>query len=55
MSDSIEKKIARYEEQYKIIEKSIVDVIWLVDIEKFSKLKMRCSGGYCPSVPDAKK
>jgi PAS domain S-box-containing protein len=34
MSDSIEKKIARYEEQYKIIEKSIVDVIWVVDIEK---------------------
>jgi PAS domain S-box-containing protein len=34
MSESIEKKIARYEEQYKIIEKSIVDVIWVVDIEK---------------------
>ena len=24
-------------------------------IKKFSKLKMRCSGGCCPSVPDAKK
>lgn len=34
MSDTIEKKIAKYEKQYKIIEKSIVDVIWVVDIEK---------------------
>ena len=28
------KKISRYEKQYKIIEKSIVDVIWVVDMEK---------------------
>ena len=34
MSDTIEKKISKYEKQYKIIEKSIVDVIWVVDIEK---------------------
>lgn len=36
MSDTIGKIIARYEKQYKIIEKSIVDVIWVVDIEKMS-------------------
>jgi PAS domain S-box-containing protein len=34
MSKNIEKIIAQYEEQYKIIEKSIVDVIWVVDVEK---------------------
>lgn len=28
------KKILNYEKQYKIIEKSIVDVIWVVDLEK---------------------
>ena len=33
MSDTIEKKISKYEKQYKIIEKSIVDVIWVVDME----------------------
>ncbi|WP_419657070.1 two component system sensor histidine kinase [Desulfosarcina variabilis str. Montpellier] len=34
MDKNIEKIIAKYEEQYKIIEKSIVDVIWVVDVEK---------------------
>jgi PAS domain S-box-containing protein len=34
MSESIEKKISQYEKQYQIIEKSIVDVIWVLDIEK---------------------
>jgi PAS domain S-box-containing protein len=34
MSNSIESKIARYEKQHKIIEKAIVDVIWVADIEK---------------------
>jgi PAS domain S-box-containing protein len=33
MSQSIESIISKYEQQYKIIEKSIVDVIWVVDIE----------------------
>ena len=33
MNDSIGKKISRYEKQYKIIEKSIVDVIWVVDMQ----------------------
>lgn len=38
MNESIEKKIAQYEKQYKIIEKAIVDVIFVMDIEemKFS-------------------
>jgi PAS domain S-box-containing protein len=44
MSDTIEKKIARYEKQYKIIEKAIVDVIWVVDIEKM------CFSYISPSV-----
>lgn len=34
MNNTVERIIARYEKQYKIIEKSIVDVIWVVDIEK---------------------
>lgn len=34
MSNTIEKKISKYEKQYKIMENSIVDVIWVVDIEK---------------------
>jgi PAS domain S-box-containing protein len=34
MNDSIGKKISSYEKKYKIIEKSIVDVIFVVDIEK---------------------
>jgi len=33
MSLNIESIISNYEQQYKIIEKSIVDVIWVVDIE----------------------
>lgn len=33
MSQSIESIISNYEQQYKVIEKSIVDVIWVVDIE----------------------
>lgn len=33
MNKKIEKVISDYEKQYKIIEKSIVDVIWVVDIE----------------------
>jgi PAS domain S-box-containing protein len=33
MNDTIEKKILSYEKQYKIIENSIVDVIWVVDVE----------------------
>ena len=33
MSDSISRKIAAYEEQYGVIDKAIVDVIWVVDIE----------------------
>ena len=36
MSESIKDKISSYEKRYKIIEKSIVDVIWVVDIEKMS-------------------
>jgi PAS domain S-box-containing protein len=33
MNDSIANKISAYEKKYKIIENSIVDVIWAVDIE----------------------
>ncbi len=33
MGSSIEEKIARYEKQYGIIEKSIVDAIWVLDVE----------------------
>ena len=33
MSDTIKKIISDYEKQYRVIEKSIVDVIWVVDIE----------------------
>jgi PAS domain S-box-containing protein len=33
MNDSISKKIAAYEKQYGLIEKAIVDVIWVVDVE----------------------
>ncbi|WP_162459222.1 PAS domain S-box protein [Desulfosarcina ovata] len=33
MNKSITKKIARYEKQYKLIEKAIVDVIFVVDME----------------------
>ena len=36
MGETIEKIISTYEKQYKIIEKSIVDVIWVVDIEKMT-------------------
>lgn len=36
MNETLEKKISKYEKQYKIIEKSIVDVIWVVDIEAMS-------------------
>ena len=36
MHETIETKIARYEKQHKIIEKSIVDVIWVVDIEEMA-------------------
>lgn len=36
MSESIKNIISSYEKRYKIIEKSIVDVIWVVDIEKMS-------------------
>jgi PAS domain S-box-containing protein len=35
MIETIDKKISKYEQQYKIIEKSIVDAIWVVDIENF--------------------
>ncbi len=34
MGNKINKVIAAYEQQYKIIEKSIVDVIWVVDVER---------------------
>lgn len=33
MNETIEKKISAYEQQHKIIEKSIFDVIWVLDIE----------------------
>jgi PAS domain S-box-containing protein len=33
MNESIEKKISQYEKRYKIIEKAIVDVIFVVDME----------------------
>ncbi len=33
INDSIEKIISQYEKQHQVIEKSIVDVIWVVDIE----------------------
>lgn len=36
MSQNIETIISKYEQQYRVIEKSIVDVIWVVDIETMS-------------------
>ena len=36
MNDSIEKKIAQYEKRYKIIEKAIVDVIFVVDMNSMA-------------------
>ena len=52
MSDNIKKIISNYEQQYKVIEKSIVDVIWVVDIEKmcFSYISpsVEAVSGYTP-------
>ncbi|PID40891.1 MAG: hypothetical protein CR984_00880 [Proteobacteria bacterium] len=52
MSESISKKIVAYEEQYGIIKKSIVDVIWVVDIEKmcftYISPSVESTTGYTP-------
>ena len=52
MNKNIEKIIAQYEEQYKIIEKSIVDVIWVVDVEKmcftYISPSVEAISGYTP-------
>lgn len=52
MNKNIEKIIDRYEEQYKVIEKSIVDVIWVVDVEKmqftYISPSVEAVSGYSP-------
>lgn len=52
MRENIQKIIARYEEQYKIIQKSIVDVIWVVDIEEmrftYISPSVEALSGYTP-------
>jgi PAS domain S-box-containing protein len=52
MSKNIKSIIAQYENQYKIIEKSIVDVIWVVDIEKmcwtYISPSVKALSGYTP-------
>ena len=52
MSVDIQKIISNYEQQYKIIEKSIVDVIWVVDIEKmrfaYISPSVEAISGYTP-------
>lgn len=54
MITSIEKKIAQYEKRYRIIEKAIVDVIFVVDIDEmaFSYISpsIESISGYSPAA-----
>jgi PAS domain S-box-containing protein len=53
MTENIEKIISQYEKQYKIIEKAIVDVIWVVDVEKmcltYISPSVEAMSGYTPA------
>jgi len=52
MSQNIESIISDYEQRYKVIEKSIVDVIWVADIETmcftYISLSVKQVTGYTP-------